>query len=75
MNKYPNRETVERIRREYPAGTRIEIITMDDAQAPAPGTRGTVLYVDDVGTIFPRWDSGGSLGVVYQVDRVKKVEE
>ena len=27
---FPNRETVERVRREYPAGTRVELVRMDD---------------------------------------------
>ena len=40
--KFPSREIVERIRREYPAGTRVELVRMDDAQAPPAGTKGTV---------------------------------
>ncbi len=31
--KFPSREIVERIRREYPAGTRVELVRMDDVQA------------------------------------------
>ena len=31
---FPNRETVESVRREYPAGTRVELVWMDDVQAP-----------------------------------------
>lgn len=45
--KFPNRETVERVRREYPAGTRVELVRMDDVQAPPIGTKGTVTGVDD----------------------------
>lgn len=44
---FPNREIVERVRREYPAGTRVELVRMDDVQAPPIGTRGTVEGVDD----------------------------
>ena len=40
--KFPSREIVERIRREYPAGTRVELVRMDDVQAPPAGTKGTV---------------------------------
>ncbi len=40
--KFPSREIVERILREYPAGTRVELVRMDDAQAPLVGTKGTV---------------------------------
>ena len=28
--KFPSREIVESIRREYPAGTRVELVQMDD---------------------------------------------
>ena len=48
--KFPSREIVERVRREYPAGTRVELVRMDDAQAPLAGTLGTVLGVDDTGS-------------------------
>ena len=27
---FPSRETVERVRREYPAGTFVELVKMDD---------------------------------------------
>ena len=48
--RFPNKDTVERIRRDYPAGTRVELVRMDDAQAPLAGTLGTVLGVDDTGS-------------------------
>ena len=70
---FPNRKTVERLRREYPAGTRVELVQMDDAQAPPIGTRGTVLGVDDIGSILIAWDTGGGLSVVYGEDRCRKV--
>ena len=40
---FPSRETVERVRREYPAGTLVELVKMDDAFAPPVGTVGEVL--------------------------------
>lgn len=70
---YPSRETVESIRREYPAGTRVELIRMDDAQAPPIGTKGTVLGVDDTGSLLMRWDNGSVLNVVYGEDMVRKL--
>ena len=48
---------------------------MDDFQAPSPGTLGTVVWVDDIGSIVVRWDNGSSLNVVYGVDQVEKVGE
>ena len=55
MNRIPSREQVERLRQRYPAGTRIVLHSMDDAQAPPPGAMGTVVYVDDMGQIGVEW--------------------
>lgn len=71
--RFPSKDTVERIRRDYPAGTRVELVRMDDAQAPLAGTLGTVLGVDDTGSLLMRWDNGSGLNVVYGEDVVKKV--
>lgn len=73
--KFPDRETVERLRREFPAGTRVALLKMEDAQAPAPGTLGTVRRVDDLGTIHVCWDKGGSLGVVFGADECRVANE
>ena len=73
--RFPNKETVERIRRMYPAGTRVELLAMDDPQAPPVGTKGTVLGVDDTGSLLMKWDNGSGLNVVWQQDRVRKVGE
>lgn len=61
---FPSRETVERLRREYPAGTRVELVRMDDCQAPPVRTHGTVLGVDDTGSLLMKWDNGSGLNVV-----------
>ena len=71
--RFPSRETVERIRSQYPKGTRVELIQMDDVQAPPVGTLGTVLGVDDIGSLLMRWDNGSGLNVVYGEDIVRKV--
>ena len=71
--KYPSSETVEGIRKKYPAGTRVELVRMDDAQAPPIGTKGTVKGVDDTGSLLMRWDNGSSLNVVYGEDLVRKL--
>lgn len=71
--RFPNKETVDRIRREYPAGARVELVRMEDVQAPPVGTKGTVLGVDDTGSLLMRWDTGSGLNVVYGEDIVKKL--
>ena len=73
--RFPSRETVERVRREYPAGTRVELLRMEDVQAPPIGTLGTVLGVDDTGSLLMRWDNGSGLYVVYGEDAVRKAED
>ncbi|MCD8367799.1 MAG: DUF4314 domain-containing protein [Clostridiales bacterium] len=45
--RFPSREIVERVRKEYPAGARVVLVRMDDVQAPPIGTKGTVIGVDD----------------------------
>ena len=71
--RFPSRETVEHIRKEYPRDTRVELLRMDDIQAPPIGTQGTVLGVDDTGSLLMRWDNGSGLNVVYGEDLVKKL--
>lgn len=72
--RFPNKETVERIRRDYPAGTRVELVQMEDVQAPPIGTKGTVQGVDDTGSLMMRWDNGSGLNVVWGEDIVKKLD-
>ena len=71
--QFPNRDIVERMRTEYPKGTRVELLQMDDLQAPPIGTLGTVVGVDDAASLLVDWDTGSGLNVVYGVDRVSKV--
>ena len=73
MNRIPSRDQVERLRQRYPAGTRIVLHFMDDAQAPPPGTMGTVVYVDDMGQIGIKWDTGSSLSLIPGEDSFSKV--
>jgi len=75
MKRNPDRETVARVRAEFPLGTRVELVKMDDPQAPPVGTKGTVLYVDDIASLCMRWDNGSSLHVAYGEDIVKKLGE
>lgn len=71
--RFPNKAIIEHLRQTYPAGTRVELLQMDDAQAPPIGTQGTVTGVDDTGSLLVDWDNGSRLNVIYGVDRVKKL--
>lgn len=70
----PSKETVERIRKEYPVGARLELVRMDDPQAPPIGTKGTVRGVDDIGSIMVDWDNGCGLSVIWGEDVCRKIE-
>ena len=72
---FPSRDIVERVKKEYPTGTRVELVKMDDFQAPAIGTKGTVKGVDDTASIIVSWDNGSSLNVVYGEDICRKITE
>lgn len=69
------KETLEKLRRDFPAGCRVELISMDDWQAPPRGTKGTVRGVDDIGSIMVNWDNGSGLSVVYGEDECRRIDQ
>lgn len=64
---------VQDLRKRFPTGTRVELLQMDDPQAPPIGTKGTVVGVDDIGSIAVDWDNGSGLNVVYGIDICRKI--
>lgn len=71
-----SRKTLEMLRREYPAGTKVELISLDDPYKKIPsGTIGTVELVDDAGQLHTVWEGYGSLAMIYGVDEWRKVEK
>ena len=76
MFGFPSEATVKSLREQYPEGTRIALIHMDDPYSKLePGDRGTVHHVDDAGTIHVRWDCGSGLGIAYGEDSCRKLTE
>ena len=67
------REVLNTLREQYPRGTRVELVQMDDPQAPPIGTQGTVVGVDDIGSIMVAWDNGSGLSVAYGEDVCRRV--
>lgn len=65
---YPSVEQVMEWRQRYKKGMRVKLIFMDDVQAPPKGTKGTVQYVDSIGTLHINWDNGSTLGIVIGED-------
>lgn len=72
MNRIP-RVLLDSLRAAFPEGTRVQLVKMDDEQAPPVGTVGTVKWVDDVGTIHINWENGSRLGAAWPEDKVEKV--
>ena len=72
--KFPSKDIVEKVRAEYPIGTRVELVKMDDVQAPPVGTKGTVRGVDDTASLLVDWDNGCGLNVIYGIDKVRKIQ-
>jgi len=70
-----SKEALQALRERFPKGTRVELVQMDDFQAPPIGTKGTVRGVDDTGSILVAWDNGCGLNVVYGVDICRKVAD
>lgn len=51
-------------------GDRVQLIECTDEYTfLAPGSQGTVSYIDDAQTVFVDWDSGSKLGLVHSYDR------
>lgn len=71
-NDMMTRNQVERIREQYPAGTRLVLERMDDPRPIPEGTAGTVVAVDDAGQILMQWDNGRSLSLVPGVDSFRR---
>lgn len=65
---------IKKLKDVYRKGMKVKLIKMNDAQAVPPGTEGTIVDVDDIGTIHVKWDTGSSLGLV-EGDRFEIIEE
>ena len=73
--RFPSREQIAALRERYPRGTRVELLGMDDPQAPTVGTRGEVLGIDDAGQLLVRWETGSSLSLIPGVDSFRIVQK
>ena len=70
-------ERLKALREQYPAGCRVRLNHMNDPYHPdlKEGALGTVMHVDDTGTIHVAWDCGSSLGVLLGVDSCTRIYE
>jgi hypothetical protein len=77
MNEWEKeRQQAKRYKEQYPPGTRLQLINMEDPYAPVEsGTRGTVKLVDDIGQIHMHWDNGRTLALVPGQDSFRTLTE
>ena len=67
---------IEFYKEHYPVGTRVQLDSMGDDPRPVPaGTKGTVVAVDDMGTVHVNFDNGRALGICPEVDSFHKISE
>ena len=73
MSEFDRLEKQAKILKErYKPGMRIELIHMGSDPQPIPdGTRGTVVGVDDIGSIMMKWDNNRSLSLIYGEDNFR----
>lgn len=70
------RRFVQRMKDNYPPGTRLVLLQMGDDPRPVePNTRGTVSVVDDMGTLHCNFDNGRQLGLVPREDSFRRLTE
>lgn len=69
----PNEAKLQQLKKQYPEGTRIRLLHMNDPHAVPQGTLGTVYDIDDTGSLLVHWDNGQGLNVLYGIDRVERV--
>ena len=71
-----SRGRIEFYKEHYPHGTRVQLDSMGDDPRPVPaGTKGTVVAVDDIGTVHVHFDNGRALGICPEVDSFHKITE
>ncbi len=66
------KEWLEFLREQYPAGYRVRLSKMRNNPAPiAPGSMGTLDYIDDAGQFHINWDDGRTLALEIGADRFR----
>ena len=77
MMPYISRQALQDLREQFPKGTRVELVQMNDPfnTKLVPGCRSSVIGVDSIGTIHVAWDYGSGLGIAYGEDSCRKVVE
>lgn len=78
MQPWEKDELIEIARRAHDRmiGRRVECVRMTgDSRSVPAGVQGTVVFVDDIGTIHVKWDNGSTLGLIPGLDSYKLLSE
>ena len=68
-------DVLKKLREEYPAGCKVELIEMSDPYRDMPpGLKGEVRFVDDAGGVHIVWENGSSLAAIIGIDRIKRIQ-
>ena len=71
-----HKDFVERMRNQYPPGTRVEVISLcNEEEHLKPGTKGTVIAVDDQPALLVNWDNGSSLSLLIGKDHFTVLQQ
>jgi hypothetical protein len=74
-SSFPSKAAVKARRARYPDGCRVELVSMNDPYTTLkPGDQGTVTHVDDIGSVFIRWDNGEGLAAAYGEDEIRRLQ-
>lgn len=65
-----NTTEIKKVKMKFKPGMRVQLVKMDDIQAPPIGTEGTVISVDNIGSVMVAWDTGSSLNILLGFDEV-----
>ena len=69
-------DLLKQLKEYYKPGTRVMLLRMNDPYTKLRrGDRGTVICVDDIGSIHVAWDRGSTLGVTFGEDECRKMED
>lgn len=72
-----SQKEIEKLKDKYKPGIKIKLLKemVDEDHSVDVGEIGVVDFVDDIGTIHVRWESGSGLGLIPNVDEFEIVEK
>jgi len=70
-----SKNKIDKIKNDYPIGTRVKLNYMNDVDGVPSGTCGTIVYVDDEGHLGMEWDNGRTLSLIVGIDNFEIIEK